>query len=411
MRRLLCVLSFLLIGSSATAQNWVVVDGTNKLTVNSPNTAVTIRQVGTGKVLTIQGSAGTDLWSVDNLGNVSQLGVPTFGGALNLGTTSTNGFVLKNTTPATAGATVQISPRACWSGTAWNSSSSASETNQFCLEVLPATVAGTTTATLKIGYIAPNGTVTYPGTLSSAGAFTTLGALKPTGTTASALAIDFNGSNRGFFDDGSETDLAAGSTAYWGFRGDRIYSKTGNGDVEAIIKATTMQITAGADVTSADTGTVTRQRYQATITPASGGAGNCGPSFLAAALTADCAVATIPAGQKLVAAYADVTVGFTCSGTCSGTKVVQCGTAVNGTQILAASLNVATTATYGLADADLGSGMTRAAAIQGGLIGSWSATTPVSCRFTSGTGNWGNAATTFVNAGSIKFTLITEQIK
>lgn len=169
--------------------------------------------------------------------------------------------------------------------------------------------------------------------------------------------------------------------------------------------------TSGGDVTTTSTGDFTRQRYQATITPATAGATNCGPAFLAAALTADCTIATLPAGMKLTAVYADVTVGFTCSGTCTGTKVVQCGTAAGGTQILAASLNVAATGQFGLADADLGSGMTRAAAIQGGLIGSWTATTPVSCRFTSGTGNWGNASATFVNAGSIKFTLITEQIK
>lgn len=173
------------------------------------------------------------------------------------------------------------------------------------------------------------------------------------------------------------------------------------------------QVTAGTDSTSTVPGSValTRFRYQTTITPATAGVGNCGAAFLAAALTADCTVATLPAGQKLAAVYADVTVGFTCSGTCTGTKVLQAGTAVNGTQVLAASLNVAATATYGLADADLGSGLTRAAAIQGGLVGSWSATTPISVRFTSGTGNWGSGAATFVNAGSVKFTLITEQIK
>lgn len=168
-------------------------------------------------------------------------------------------------------------------------------------------------------------------------------------------------------------------------------------------------ITLGADVTLATAGDITFSRYQATITPAPGV--NCAAAFAAAALTADCTIATLPAGMQLLGVWADVTAGFTCSGTCSGTKVVQCGTAAGGTQILAASLDVTATGQFGLADANLGSGMTRAAAIQGGLIGSWSTTTPISCRFTSGTGNWGNAATTFVNAGSIKFTLITAQIK
>lgn len=178
------------------------------------------------------------------------------------------------------------------------------------------------------------------------------------------------------------------------------------GNVSVLGSSPTIGVDTAAPVTSGD---LARVRYQATITPSNGV--DCNTSFKAAALTADCTVATLKAGQKLVGAYADVTAGFTCSGTCSGTKVVQCGTAVAGTQVLAASLSVTATATFGLVDADMGSLMTRAAAIQGGTIGSWSTTTPISCRFTSGTGNWGNATTTFVNAGSIKFTLITEQIK
>jgi hypothetical protein len=159
---------------------------------------------------------------------------------------------------------------------------------------------------------------------------------------------------------------------------------------------------------------MTRTRYQATITPATGGAANCATQaagFKAAALTADCVIATIPAGMKIVAVYADVTVGFTCSGTCTGTKVVQSGISAAGVEILAAGFNVAATGTAGLTDAQLGSAMVRSAAIQGGYIPNWSGTTTITARFTSGTGFWGNATTTFVNAGSIKFTIITELVK
>ena len=173
----------------------------------------------------------------------------------------------------------------------------------------------------------------------------------------------------------------------------------------------TPKATAPTDSTTVDPGSVTRLRSSSTITPATAGVGNCGAAFAAAALTADCTIATLPAGMKLVAVYADVTVGLTCSATCSGTKVIRAGITAGGTEILATSLNVAITATYGLADADLGSGMTRAAAIQGGYTPSWSGTTPIIVRFTSGTGNWGSGAATNVNAGSVKFTLVTEQIK
>lgn len=168
-------------------------------------------------------------------------------------------------------------------------------------------------------------------------------------------------------------------------------------------------VTVGADAHMTNAGDITQERYQATITPAGGV--DCAASFKAAALTADCTIATLPAGMKLMAIYADVTVGFTCSGTCTGTKVLQAGSSAGAVDILAASFNVATTGQAGLADATLGTAMVRAAAIQGGFLPSWSGTTPVSVRFTSGTGNWGNATTTFVNAGSVKFTLITEQIK
>ncbi len=170
-------------------------------------------------------------------------------------------------------------------------------------------------------------------------------------------------------------------------------------------------ITAGTDSTLIDAGDLIEQRYSTTITPATAGTANCGASFLAAALTADCVIATLPAGMMLEKIYADVTVGFACSGTCTGTKVMQAGTATAGVQVFAAGLNVAATGQFGLADANMGSGLTRAAAIQGGLIGSWTTTTPISVRFTSGTGNWGSGVATFVNAGSIKFTLITKQIK
>jgi hypothetical protein len=173
-------------------------------------------------------------------------------------------------------------------------------------------------------------------------------------------------------------------------------------------------VTIPTDSTSVEFGGVTRFRSSSTITPATAGVGNCGAAFLAAALTADCTIATLPAGMKLVSIYADVTVGLTCSGTCTGTKTIGAGKTAGGVEILAAGLNVAvatTTTALGMLDADLGTSMTRAAAIQGGYLNSWSATTPVIVRFTSGTGNWGNGVSTFVNAGSVKFTLITEQVK
>lgn len=91
-----------------------------------------------------------------------------------LGVTSTDGQLIQNSTAATVGTTAQISPRTRWCGQAWNSVGAVSEINCFFVEDLSATAAGTTSATFKIGYIAPNGTVTYPFTMTSSGVVNTL---------------------------------------------------------------------------------------------------------------------------------------------------------------------------------------------------------------------------------------------
>lgn len=92
-----------------------------------------------------------------------------------LGTTSTDGFSLLNNTPATVGTPVQISPRLRYCGTAYNSTSTLSEINCMFDEVLPATVAGTTTATWRLGYTNNGGAAVYPFTVTSAGGLATAG--------------------------------------------------------------------------------------------------------------------------------------------------------------------------------------------------------------------------------------------
>lgn len=83
-----------------------------------------------------------------------------------LGTISTDGLTLTNSTAATGGATVQISPRFRLRGNAWDTS--ASQTVDFFLENLPATAA-TPTGTLKFGYSLNGAAATYPMTITSAG--------------------------------------------------------------------------------------------------------------------------------------------------------------------------------------------------------------------------------------------------
>lgn len=86
-----------------------------------------------------------------------------------LATTSTDGEVLDNTTAATSGATVQISPRHRISGRGWDTDDATSRTVSFFTEVLPIT-GNTVTGTWKLGYIDPvSAAITYPMTVSRSG--------------------------------------------------------------------------------------------------------------------------------------------------------------------------------------------------------------------------------------------------
>lgn len=113
-----------------------------------------------------------------------------FGGALNLVTTSTDGTVLQNTTAASAGVPVQISPRLRLRSQVWNTTAiAATNTNDFFLESVP--VSGTTpSGLLKFGSSLDGAAATYPMTLSSAGTLTATTVLSGDGT-AAAPAYSF----------------------------------------------------------------------------------------------------------------------------------------------------------------------------------------------------------------------------
>lgn len=112
-------------------------------------------------------STSNALWVSLQGGSVTTIPFTINGPAL--GVVSTDGLVIQNATAATVGTTVQISPRAKWCGTAYNSVSTLSETDCFFWETLPATVAGTTTALFKLGSTINGAAATYPMTVSNAG--------------------------------------------------------------------------------------------------------------------------------------------------------------------------------------------------------------------------------------------------
>lgn len=160
--------------------------------------------------------------------------------------------------------------------------------------------------------------------------------------------------------------------------------------------STAAQVTAGSGsgVTVNFIGHEDRTTYKVTVTNV---------AFSAAAKTADVTIATLPAKMKLVAIYADVTATFSGGGESAATMT--CGSSAGGNNFLV-SFDVFTGAiTRGLADANLGTGINRASAIQGGFIGSWTTTTPVSVRLTTTTNN-----TSALTQGTAVFYLVTEAL-
>lgn len=111
-------------------------------------------------------------------------------------TTSTDGVVVQDTTAATVGVPVQISPRVRLSGRGWDVDDAVSRTVSFFTEALPVS-GNTVSGTWKLGFIDPvAATITYPLTVSSAGAVTPLSTITTAaGTTAIAPLIVTNGTN------------------------------------------------------------------------------------------------------------------------------------------------------------------------------------------------------------------------
>lgn len=168
----------------------------------------------------------------------------------------------------------------------------------------------------------------------------------------------------------------------------------------------TPKITAGSGtgVTVNDAGSLRTQVYKLTLLST-----NC----IAAAVTCDFTVATLPAKTFLRRVFADLTTTYACASTCTtATLSATLGSSAGGTEFLASMDLDAATTQFGDVDGELGSVMNAAArAASGvnfdGVIMNWSSTTSVILRITSGTGNLGNGATTFLSQGTIVFYLET----
>jgi len=158
-----------------------------------------------------------------------------------IGTTSTDGLVLANNTPATAGVPVQQAPRIRLRGNTWDTDDLVNRTNDIILENVPLSSASTN-GTFRIGFTL-NGVVNPNAlTLTNTGSLTTLGAITAGGVVT------------------SNSDMLAGSTAfiYWSSR--TLLSSPANAALNATNQAnnTGIQTTFGGlpTVGTCGTGTV-----------------------------------------------------------------------------------------------------------------------------------------------------------
>jgi hypothetical protein len=160
----------------------------------------------------------------------------------------------------------------------------------------------------------------------------------------------------------------------------------------------TLTVGSGTGVTVNANGGLRRQVYKVTITSA---------AFTAAALTSDVTIATLPAKTAVLGVYTDTTVAFA---GLAGTISLSVGTGATPTNLIAAHDVKTAAVTKGLADADLGTDLARATAVQGGKVYSFTATTSVLARITSGTGNVGTGSASNMSAGSVTIYIITERL-
>ena len=111
---------------------------------------------------------------------------------------------------------------------------------------------------------------------------------------------------------------------------------------------------------------------------------------------------TLPAKAKIVGFYADTTTKYI--GGAINAATLEVGiTAEGAAEIIATHDVFAAAVTKGLADADMGTGMTRAASIQGGYLPSWTGTTAIYATIDTTNGN-----TSALTQGSTTFYIVTE---
>lgn len=159
-------------------------------------------------------------------------------------------------------------------------------------------------------------------------------------------------------------------------------------------------VSTGTGLTTVNPGEVREVIYKFTIDKT---------AFVCAAVTCDATVGTLPAKTFVKHALADLTQVFACTATCTSTTLsATLGKTAGGNEYLVSFDADAATAQFGDAGAELGASLIEATVpTANGDLASWTATTTVVLRMTSGTGNIGNGSVTNFSTGSITLYLTT----
>ena len=192
---------------------------------------------------------------------------------------------------------------------------------------------------------------------------------------------------------GASVNITAETAGTGGDNLDLVLTPAGTG----LLKNTASVITSGSGtgVTVNHTGAVIQQIYKVTTTYA---------AYSDTDTTKGIVIATLPAKTRLIACYAETTAAYTGGAVSAATLEVGI-TAEGAAEIIATHDVFSGAVTKGLADADMGTGMTRAAQIQGAYTPSFTGTTAIYATIDTTTAN-----TNALTAGSTTFYLITERL-
>jgi len=158
---------------------------------------------------------------------------------------------------------------------------------------------------------------------------------------------------------------------------------------------------AGTGLTVNDTGSVRSLTSKYTV---------INTAFVCAATTCDFTIGTFPSNTLLEHVLVSLGTPFACTAVCTSTTLsMVLGKGAGGSEYIASFDADAAANIFGDADAELGTLMTRAAAIQGGTYNSSSQVVVI--RLISGTGNIGNGSVTNLSGGSVTIWLTTKALQ